>query len=797
VSAVRSGVVAEILRRHDLVYEEPAEKWEQGIMMGNGLIGTVLWGGGSEALKLSLDHAGIWDLRNWSPDSKHTWQEYKKLLEKGRGGEVAGFVRLSGVPHAIRVPLGRLEFTPRGKILSQTMRLDLYKAKSDARIITDKGAIDFTTFISSTEQVIVISVKYSGGEKFSIRRMYHTESGSYTDEDRKKSTRNGVSGSFTYEKLAKEWGYPKPVKGKTKGIEYWKQSIPESGSYAAGWVHIKDDNTEIWIISLSCDYKNDNAEQTAFLNIQKAGTDTKKLLKKHTEWWKNFWDRSFLSIPDSRIEACYYLQTYLLGCSTRPGGLHMTICGPWTDDDNYMPICDNDYHWNNEQEMQIWPVYVSNRLDFGEPMFDLLEENLDVLKGAAKFHFNVDGAFLTHCTTRFCEPTYMNVDNFEFNGLPWVCYHYWMHWRFSMDKNFLAKRAYPMMKLAAVPLIHELEEGDDGYLHLPWTSSPEYHSSQETMRWYLHKDVDWGSRFGPDATIDLALLKWLLGALVEASSILDCDVPERAEWEKLRSRIVPYGLDEIGSLQVRRDLSLSTSHRHQSHLFPFYPLHEYCYEDHQELYEACLDRLGINGRGEWVGWSFPWIAQIFAYGRRPAAARNVLSDMAERYVTEGGIHYQGPIKGCDVSLYGNKTGNFGLTIEAQLGFPAAVQELLIQSTHGIIRLFDISPPLWASAVISGMRCEGAFVIDALRQDYKTLFVRAISEKGGPFCLETTFENKPGLTINGKPARYCMNNGAYCVETKPGDILVFGTERELKGLPVTEKNFYGVKCIKRF
>ena len=32
----------------------------------------------------------------------------------------------------------------------------------------------------------------------------------------------------------------------------------------------------------------------------------------------------------------------------------MTLEGPWTDDNNMAPICDNDYHWNNEQELQEW-----------------------------------------------------------------------------------------------------------------------------------------------------------------------------------------------------------------------------------------------------------------------------------------------------------------------------------------------------------------------------------------------------------------------------------------------------------
>ena len=79
---------------------------------------------------------------------------------------------------------------------------------------------------------------------------------------------------------------------------------------------------------------------------------------------------SFLSIPDTRLEALYYIEVYKLGSSTHPGGLHMTLQGPWSEDDNLPAYCMNDYHWNLEQQMQLWPVYTGNRLDFGMPMYD-------------------------------------------------------------------------------------------------------------------------------------------------------------------------------------------------------------------------------------------------------------------------------------------------------------------------------------------------------------------------------------------------------------------------------------------
>ena len=77
------------------------------------------------------------------------------------------------------------------------------------------------------------------------------------------------------------------------------------------------------------------------------------LFEAYQAWWTDYYSRSFISIPDTKLEALYYNENYKLASSTHPGGFHMTLCGPWTDDDGLPAYCANDYHWNLEQEMQL------------------------------------------------------------------------------------------------------------------------------------------------------------------------------------------------------------------------------------------------------------------------------------------------------------------------------------------------------------------------------------------------------------------------------------------------------------
>lgn len=340
-----------------------------------------------------------------------------------------------------------------------------------------------------------------------------------------------------------------------------------------------------------------------------------------------------------------------------------------------------------------------------------------------------------------------------------------------MDEDFLRNRAYPVMKLAIGPFLAELTEGKDGKLHLPWTSSPEYHGINETLRWFYKQEPDWSKRFGPDATIDLALLRFLLKILCEASLILQCDEELRTEWKAIQDRLTPYALDDLGGLAVRRDVFLKTSHRHMSHLFPIYPLGEMTMKTDQKLIERCLDIIGMNGRGEWVGWTFSWAALIYARAGRSAASRNILLDFIDRYVTETGIHYQGPQGKCDVSLYGNE--------------------------DGVLRIFKDAPPAWANCAFKKLRTEGAFLVEAKRSMYRTEYVRVFSEKGGTLSIDT---NLGEGTLHGK---VIFKNGLYHLKMKPGECILFyrGDCSCTEFIPVQgnpmEEHFWGIKQIRRF
>lgn len=804
------------LERHDMVFEKPASRWEQGIPMGNGVLGTVVWGGGEKPLRLSLDRADIWEVRNVSTDLEtFHWKNFTTYLKYEDKEHIDAFIGPEpGKPYPTRFPVGRLEFSPKGKVTSQTMRLHLETGITTGKTITDLGQVEWRTWVSATRNLVVFETRCTGEEAVAMVPKFLPRPGDYTLEDTTESTRwkaysqgNPKRQPHTVTQLLKEWGYPPCQEGTVGDIHWWSQAIPENGGYAAAWKRLSlGPGHEAVLLSISCDRGEPNPFQQAvdeLRDLDKAAMDV--LLEEHKAWWKRYYEASFFSIPDTKLEALYYIELYKLASSTHPNGLHMTLQGPWSEDDNLPAYCSNDYHWNLEQEMQLWPIYTANRLEFGMPLYDMIDRCRPQLRQFCKDFFGREGEFLAHCTDLDCKPLLCNVDNFEFNGLPWVCFMYWQHYRYSMDQEFLKNRAYPLMREALRPLLDELEEGEDGYLHLPWTSSPEYHSPQETYRWVRHDEPDWVHRFGPDATIDLALVRFLCRALIQAADILKADDSERPAWENCLACLAPYPRDEFGGFAVRADLPLTTSHRHQSHLFPIYPLHEYTYEKDSELIDNCMLVLGIHGHGEWTGWSFPWVSLLCAYGGRPALARNLLLDYADRYVTESAFHYQGPQFGSDLSLYGTPSGTFSQTIEAGFGAVAALQELALQSNGGVIRLFESTPPAWADLALWNFRTEGAFLISAVRKDYKTQFVHVRAEAGGTAVIRANWEEGPVYAErNDGLKRLPVTDGTVTLEMKSGEeaLLWQGLQRPaveitpLSGIPA-DRNYYGVKRVSLF
>lgn len=776
------------IRLHDPIWEVAAKTWSRGMLLGNGDLGVNIWGNGNP-LVFSLDKSDVWETRHWTPPKTFTWENFRHLLETGvvegkdRSWEKEwGRPKVDGKdigPYPTRIPIGRLELTAVGNPEGATMRLDLASATARGQIKTSAGGILWQCFAAATEPFIVLEITTKGKES-DLRCGMRT----YTGD-------NPISASV-YEMLRVKFGYPAPQFRHDQDVPCWSQTMPGSGEFAVAWRQFRlGANKRILYITIAFTRGKDEAVEEAVERISGLSEDDAVRLKtEHDLWWGNYYHASFLSIPTTRLEGLYWNQIYKLASTTRPGKKPITLVGVWTPD-GMMPDWQGDYHWDINVEMTYWHIYTANRLEFAMPLYEMLDGCRPRLQQYAKNIVGVEGEFLLISTDLQCVPTYgWPKGQLAFSSLPWAAHHYWLYWKYSQDKNFLRERAVPIMKAAIQPLLHQLQKGPDGKLHIPLGMSPEYQGNT-------------GTYWGPDDTMDLAVLRFLLRALIEADVLLEVRDHEHSRWEQALAELTDFPTDPVQGLKVRADLPYESSHRQFSHLTPIYPFHELTWDKDRGLIDRSINTWILRGHGAWVGFSWPWAASLAALVGRSTLALTLLLDYTNRFITEDTLMFQGPVEECDLTVHG-----FGRmpTLEAGFGFVDALQNMLIQSYDGVIRVFPAAPPAWDSASFWHLRTEGAFLISAQRKEGKTEFVELISEKGGTAVVRSTFGTSEIHVEDMKgPREFTLDNRKrdIVIQTDPGDRLWIwaGTKPKLQVHPVAgspeDYHFFGVKKRSRW
>ena len=73
-----------------------------------------------------------------------------------------------------------------------------------------------------------------------------------------------------------------------------------------------------------------------------------------------------------------------------------------------------------------------------------------------------------------------------------------------------------------------------------------------------------------------------------------------------------------------------------------------------------------------------------------------------------------------------------------MAFASSLQEMLLQSHTGTIRIFPAIPSSWKDVSFRTLRTEGAFLVSAAMRDGKVSEVKVRSTVGGPLRVLNTF-----------------------------------------------------------
>jgi hypothetical protein len=81
------------------------------------------------------------------------------------------------------------------------------------------------------------------------------------------------------------------------------------------------------------------------------------------------------------------------------------------------------------------------------------------------------------------------------------------------------------------------------------------------------------------------------------------------------------------------------------------------------------------------------------------------------------------------------------TLEGNFAAAAGLQEMLLQSHRGRIRIFPAIPSSWQEVSFTDLRAEGAFLVSAQRTGGKVIQVEIVAEQGGVCVLVSPFSDR--------------------------------------------------------
>ena len=307
----------------------------------------------------------------------------------------------------------------------------------------------------------------------------------------------------------------------------------------------------------------------------------------------------------------------------------------------------------------------------------------------------------------------------------------WDHYEFSGDREFLRRDAYPAMKEAAEFVLDNLIEAPAG---TPFAGRLVTSPSASPENNYLLNGKPHGMTYAP--TMDIELIRELFKSCQRAAEILETDAEFSAKLDRAAKRLPPLQIGKRGQLQewIEDYDETEPHHRHVSHLWSLYPGHDISLKATPELAAAVKKSLELREDGG-TGWSTVWRVALWARLHNPEHAENNLKILITTSTLPNMFDLCPPFQ-----------------IDGNLGGPAAIAEMLVQSTSDEITVLPALPRQWSSGSLKGVRVRGGGKVDIAWKDGRLTELR----------LGTDHVKKYRISYNDQSAEILIKPGKETV-----------------------------------
>ncbi|HQK95651.1 MAG TPA: hypothetical protein PLD23_19290 [Armatimonadota bacterium] len=454
-----------------------------------------------------------------------------------------------------------------------------------------------------------------------------------------------------------------------------------------------------------------------------------------------FWARSGLEVADPLVEGIWYETLHARRCTTRAGKTPPGLFLPSTVRD--YSHWHGDYHTNYNFQQPYWGDYTANHVEIGDAYFTGMKYLVDVGRILADRYYGCRGTFIQ--LTGYP----MVMDDDPLGAVPmgrmaymtgWAANQYWWRYLYTLDLDWLREVGYPVIRDCALFYLDFMTQGEDGLYHIfpsnqgedGFTGDPrDYTDRGQVMR---H-------------------MRYCLRSAIAASEALDTDAELRAQW---LDRLARAAGDDGNPPVERQGIERHFAEACAPELGEGRPWPGVLRADPATPWPGAMQWVDL-----WYAGQYPLIAmaQLRASAVEPERAYKGFRRIVERW-----RHPNGLVWAMSLMDYGHA----GAWTET-LGITAPLQEMLLQSYGGVIRIFPVWPR-HVAARFRTFRAEGAFLISASCAGGAVTSVRIESERGGVCRLYSPWETPFRVVTVGSGENVAVEgpeDGIYQFETEAG------------------------------
>ena len=790
----------------DLRYETPVSTSEEGLPIGNGVMGTLQWTTPT-SIRYQLNRT---DVFGNNAESNNFYERHTDYC----GG--VGFIDI--------------DFPNYNDLFSGDKFLQ-YLSCYTGTIATNGKHVNTETFVWSDEDVMAMKVAYDEYSPVVVHlRSLRPLISKTGDHSAISSLKEGKENSIVLLQTFKENDFvcKTAVVVKIVGVPS-KSRFANEMDITLTTTPKNGATFQVYVASAASFHEDADVERVAMQKIQRAtqlGYDA--VLSQHQQWWRSFWEKSFIElhssdgVADKIMENYTYFQ-YVMGSSSR-GAYEPKFNGMlWTTGGDARKW--GNLFWGANQSCYYNGLFPTNRLELMKPLFDMYTRMYTSLERAAMQQWDSKGIFIPETVgfdglSELPDEIAQEMQDLYLLRKPWsersdqfneyaktkmpfnsrwnwkqdegwkdgnwhfsdkgggsfghvthifsrgakIAYQYWLYYEYSLDKTWLKERAYPMLKGVAefYRNFPHLTKEDDGKYHIR-------HVNDNESVWDGHNTVE-----------EISSMMGILPVTIRAAELLNVDVDLREQWKELLINLSPLPLSnsypELSEQPVTFVRSLQpvlkgpASHIPDPNTMPvwFFDLCTLESKDQkmmqiaQNTFDAYFPS-GINKD-----------SPIYVLSKLPVTGTQLGRADATKYLIPNQVESK------EITILRNRMDlreGFQTTGVQRLGRAAdALHNALCQSIPAspgkdpVIHLFPAWPKEWDAHF--SLLTRGNFMVTSSIDKGEIEFIEIKSNSGSPCNLRNPWKKGKVTVYKNNRKILVTNKRLISISTKAGDILYF-------------------------